>query len=95
MAVDASGNQKSFSTIAFTGDNVDEVANSLVASPSRIIFTNLLETATIGPSVDFQFRGLIAYKLYKKKSIEPFVDDSVFEIKYFGVSNYSYNKKYS
>lgn len=58
VAVDASGNQNSFSTIEFTGSDVVEQATSLIVSPGNIIFTNLLETATITPSVDFQFRGL-------------------------------------
>ncbi len=56
-AVDASGNQGSFSTIAFTGADVVEEASALTASPAKIIFTNLLETAAVVPTVDFQFRG--------------------------------------
>ena len=56
-AVDASGNQRSTSEISFTGSDVKEQANGLTASPDTIIFTNLLETATIIPTVDFQFRG--------------------------------------
>ncbi|MFC1748126.1 Ig-like domain-containing protein, partial [Pseudomonadota bacterium] len=59
-AVDASGNQSSFSKIAFTGDDVAEVAQDLSVSPNKIVFTNLLETATVIPSVQFQFRGLTA-----------------------------------
>ncbi|MGD8594287.1 MAG: hypothetical protein PVF82_15750, partial [Gammaproteobacteria bacterium] len=58
MAVDASGNQQSVSTIAFTGDDVIEEASALSVSPSQVIFSTMLETATIIPSVDFQFRGL-------------------------------------
>ncbi|MBF0398160.1 MAG: hypothetical protein HQK78_15385, partial [Desulfobacterales bacterium] len=58
MAVDASGNQNSLSKIAFTGKDVVEKASNLQVIPSRIIFTNLLESVTIIPSVDFQFRGM-------------------------------------
>ncbi|HED52412.1 MAG TPA: hypothetical protein ENI83_02530, partial [Gammaproteobacteria bacterium] len=60
VAVDASGNRKTVSKIAFTGNDVAETAQAMVVSPSRILFTNLLETATIVPSVQFQFRGLTA-----------------------------------
>ncbi|MCG8435138.1 MAG: Ig-like domain-containing protein, partial [Gammaproteobacteria bacterium] len=58
VAVDASGNQRATSTIAFTGDDVVEEATQLTASPTAIIFNNLLQTASIVPSVDFQFRGV-------------------------------------
>ena len=60
VAVDASGNRKTLSKIAFTGNDVAEKAQAMVVSPTRILFTNLLETATIVPSVQFQFRGLTA-----------------------------------
>lgn len=57
VAVDASGNQTALSKITFTGDDVSEAAADLQVQPGRIIFTNLLETAVITPSVDYQFRG--------------------------------------
>ncbi|HEY9199158.1 MAG TPA: Ig-like domain-containing protein, partial [Gammaproteobacteria bacterium] len=60
VAVDASGNQNALSKIAFTGSDVSEQAESIQVAPQRIVFTNLLETATLMPSVDFQFRGLTA-----------------------------------
>jgi hypothetical protein len=58
VAADASSNQASLSRISFTGDDVVEEASHLEVQPSRVIFTNLLETATLIPSVAFQFRGL-------------------------------------
>ncbi len=58
MAVDSSGNQTSISTIEFTGADVVETASDLSVSPTQIIFTNLLESALIVPSVNFQFRGV-------------------------------------
>ena len=57
VAVDASGNQTALSKISFTGEDVVEAAADLQVQPGRIIFTNLLETAAITPSVDYQFRG--------------------------------------
>ncbi|MEJ2165964.1 MAG: Ig-like domain-containing protein, partial [Desulfobacterales bacterium] len=57
VAVDASGNQSSLSKISFTGDDVVEAASDLAVQPAGIIFTNLLETAVLTPSVNFQFRG--------------------------------------
>ncbi|MBQ0713057.1 MAG: hypothetical protein KBT53_08855, partial [Porticoccus sp.] len=56
--VDASGNKHSISQIAFTGENVDEQINGLFVSPSKLLFTNLLESSQLIPSVDYQFRGL-------------------------------------
>ncbi|HEY3487359.1 MAG TPA: Ig-like domain-containing protein, partial [Gammaproteobacteria bacterium] len=58
--LDASGNQTSFSTIAFTGTDVTEDAVSLQVAPTQLVFSNALESATIIPSVEFQFRGLTA-----------------------------------
>lgn len=60
QAVDASNNQTSLSQIKFTGDDVVEAVSDLQVNPQQIIFTHLLETATIIPSVQFQFRGLTA-----------------------------------
>ncbi|RFA32307.1 hypothetical protein CAL65_20005 [Alkalilimnicola ehrlichii] len=57
-AVDASGNRTSRSQISFTGSDVVEEASALTASPSRIVFNNMLQSATVIPSVQFQFRGL-------------------------------------
>ena len=58
LAVDSSGNQKSASKVAFTGGDVVEQAEAMRVTPKQIVFTNLLETASIVPSVQFQFRGL-------------------------------------
>jgi hypothetical protein len=55
--VDASGNQSAFSKIAFTGDSIQENVLALSVSPSKLIFSNALETAAIIPTVDFEFRG--------------------------------------
>ena len=55
--IDASGNHGSFSRLVFTGSDVSERALALSASPSEIVFTSLLESATITPIVDFEFRG--------------------------------------
>ncbi|NOY70552.1 MAG: hypothetical protein GXP53_13885, partial [Deltaproteobacteria bacterium] len=57
VAVDASGNQASLSRIAFTGKDVVEQASNLSVQPNSIVFNNLLQTATLIPSVFFQFRG--------------------------------------
>ena len=57
-AVDASGNQSSFSKVAFTGQEVRETVSDLAVNPSAIMFTSLFQTATLVPSVRFQFRGV-------------------------------------
>ncbi len=57
VAADASGNQRSVSEIAFTGEDVVEKASDLQVQPSEITFTNILETAALIPSVQFEFRG--------------------------------------
>ncbi|HJK91330.1 MAG TPA: Ig-like domain-containing protein, partial [Polyangiaceae bacterium LLY-WYZ-15_(1-7)] len=57
LAVDASGNQASLSEIAFTGGDVEEEALGLSVRPERIVFTTLLESASIVPTVEYQFRG--------------------------------------
>ena len=59
-ALDASGNRSSFSQVAFTGDSIQEQANELVVSSTGIVINNALQTPVIIPSVDFQFRGLVA-----------------------------------
>lgn len=56
-AVDASGNETSLSKIALTGADVTEGFSALQVAPSKIVFGNLLQTATLIPSVDYQFRG--------------------------------------
>lgn len=61
-ALDASGNETRLSRIAFTGGDVKEEVQGLHANPSRIIFTSLLESATVVPTVDFQFRGPTALR---------------------------------
>lgn len=57
-AVDASGNETATAKIAFTGDDVVEQASDLSVRPDRVVFTSILETETLVPSVRFQFRGL-------------------------------------
>ncbi|MEZ4248852.1 MAG: Ig-like domain-containing protein [Polyangiales bacterium] len=57
MAVDASGNQRSVSELLFTGGDVREAARSISVVPERVVFTNLLESVVLVPSVDFEFRG--------------------------------------
>lgn len=57
-AQDAFGNRTSISEIRFTGEDVVEEAYDISAKPDNIIFTNILESITIIPSVTFQFRGL-------------------------------------
>lgn len=58
-AVDAFGNQTSFSKIAFTGDSIEEQVLGISAVPENIIFSNPLETAVVVPTVSFEFRGLV------------------------------------
>jgi hypothetical protein len=60
VAVDASGNQRTVSKIIFTGEDVAEDALNLTVRQERIIFTNLLESVTLIPTVEFQFRGATA-----------------------------------
>ena len=56
--VDASGNARSISQVALTGSDVKEEVNGWNVSPQQITFNNLLESISIIPSLDFQFRGL-------------------------------------
>jgi hypothetical protein len=56
-ALDASGNEARLSRIVFTGGDVKEEVQGLHVNPTRILFTSLLESATVIPTVDFQFRG--------------------------------------
>ncbi|WP_443190685.1 Ig-like domain-containing protein [Pseudomonas indica] len=56
-AVDASGNQSSYSDIRFTGESVDEAARSISVSPGSLIFSDALQSARLIPEVDFEFRG--------------------------------------
>lgn len=60
FVADASGNQASISEISFTGEDVKEDVLGLIASPQKIIFSNALEQVQIIPSLDYQFRGLVA-----------------------------------
>ena len=57
IAVDSSGNHSTYSKIAFTGTDVAEEIYSLTTMPDNIILSNSLETVSIVPTVDFQFRG--------------------------------------
>ncbi|WP_435104212.1 Ig-like domain-containing protein [Arhodomonas sp. AD133] len=56
-AVDASGNQASLSRMSFTGGEVSEDVKDLKAAPERVVFTHLLESVSIVPEVQFEFRG--------------------------------------
>src|SRR3989338_5164433 len=56
-AVDASGNQNSYSDIRFTGDNVDEGVHGISVQPNRLLFSDVLQSARLIPEVDFEFRG--------------------------------------
>ena len=58
VAVDASGNQNSYSDIRFIGDNVDEAARSISVHPDRLLFSDALQSARLVPEVDFEFRGV-------------------------------------
>ncbi|MCP3871850.1 MAG: hypothetical protein GY699_01645, partial [Desulfobacteraceae bacterium] len=55
--VDASGNQKSISKIAFTGKDVTEKVLGFFVKQSKIVFNNLLQTCSIIPVVNYEFRG--------------------------------------
>ena len=55
--VDASGNTTTLSEIAFTGSDISEDVLSFDVRPQKIIFTNLLETAALQSTVEFEFRG--------------------------------------
>jgi len=57
VAVDASGNQRAVSALRFTGSDVSEEVLGLSASPAALVFSDLLQTAVIVPTVNFQFRG--------------------------------------
>lgn len=57
VAVDASGNQSSFSDIRFIGDSVEEAARSIAVHPDRLVFSDALQSARLIPEVDFEFRG--------------------------------------
>jgi len=59
VVVDASGNQRAISKIAFTGDDIQETALSLNVSATTIVINNALQVPVITPSVNFQFRGLV------------------------------------
>ena len=58
-AVDASGNQRSVSDLALTGDSIEESANKLIVSDEPIVINNALQTPVIKPSVEFEFRGVV------------------------------------
>jgi len=58
--VDASGNHSSISKLAFTGDSIEESANALIVSNTPIVISNALQTPTIIPSIEFQFRGVVS-----------------------------------
>jgi len=57
VAVDASGNQSSFSDSRFIGESVEEAARSIAVHPDRLVFSDALQSAPLVPEVDFEFRG--------------------------------------
>ena len=58
--IDAFGNHRSISKVAFTGDSIQEEAKSLIVSNTGIVINNILQTPVIIPTVDFQFRGIVS-----------------------------------
>ena len=56
-AVDASGNQRSFSDVRMTGSSVDEGVRGISVQPGNLLFTDALQSARLIPEVDFEFRG--------------------------------------
>ncbi len=60
MAVDSSGNQRSLSEIRYMGSSVIEGVNDFSAMPTQLIFSDILQSARIIPSLDYEFRGLTA-----------------------------------
>ncbi|MEJ2423844.1 MAG: hypothetical protein P8101_05195 [Candidatus Thiodiazotropha sp.] len=59
-AVDSSGNQHVISDIRYLGESVEEQINGFSAYPEHMLFTDILQSARIIPSVDYEFRGLTA-----------------------------------
>lgn len=57
VAVDASGNQRSYSDVRFTGNSVDEKALGFSVQPGSLLFSDALQSARLIPEVDFEFRG--------------------------------------
>src|SRR5690606_27545156 len=55
--VDSSGNETHVQKIALTGGEVSESALGMTVAPGEILFTNLLESAAIVPTIDYEFRG--------------------------------------
>lgn len=56
-AYDSSGNRTNISELTFTGQGITEQAQGLSVAPARIVFTDLLQSAALLPTVQFQFRG--------------------------------------
>jgi hypothetical protein len=59
QAVDASGNQSSFSEVVIVGEDTEEQVFGMEVAPSRIIFTNAMEVVQLITSIEFQFRGWV------------------------------------
>ncbi|MCU7944540.1 MAG: hypothetical protein KZQ87_17875, partial [Candidatus Thiodiazotropha sp. (ex Cardiolucina cf. quadrata)] len=56
-AVDASGNQQVISDIKYLGSTVDENINGFSAFPESLLFSDVLQSARIIPTLDYEFRG--------------------------------------
>ncbi|WP_198590469.1 Ig-like domain-containing protein, partial [Shewanella sp. 10N.286.52.B9] len=56
-AIDASGNKSVVSSIETTGGNIEEKALSWRVFPEEVIITDVLQSVTITPSIQFEFRG--------------------------------------
>ncbi|WP_143873611.1 Ig-like domain-containing protein [Catenovulum sediminis] len=56
-AEDASGNINSYSDVRLAGDNISEKVLGFSVSPQNITITDLLQSVSILPEVEFEFRG--------------------------------------
>ncbi|WP_042143167.1 Ig-like domain-containing protein, partial [Pseudoalteromonas sp. '520P1 No. 412'] len=55
--VDSSGNKTAFSSIETTGGEIEEKAISWTSQPSNIVITDVLQSISITPIINFEFRG--------------------------------------
>ncbi len=56
-AADASGNQTSLGDVRNLGDTVEEGVLGFSVAPSALVFTDMLQSARIIPTVSYEFRG--------------------------------------
>ncbi|MBA3980014.1 MAG: hypothetical protein C0462_05360, partial [Alcanivorax sp.] len=59
-ALDAHGNQGSYSRVGFVGGQISERVESMAVMPNRLVITHPLQTPALVPVVNFQFRGEVA-----------------------------------